>query len=98
MEPSKWRKLDRRDFANLRTPEGAVQFETKLKAKFKGNQPSWDELAEALTATAHECCGVTLLPNKPWIDAECWKVIEERRHKQRRNVYKENGIENFARK
>jgi len=38
----------------------------------------WDALTEALTATAQECCAVTLLPNKPWIDAECWKVIEER--------------------
>jgi len=38
--------------------EGAVQFETKLKAKFEGNQPSWDALAEALTATAQECCAV----------------------------------------
>jgi len=59
-QPSKWKKPARRDFANLHTLEGAVQFETKLKAKFEGNQPSWDALAEALTATAQECCAVTL--------------------------------------
>ena len=42
-------------------------------------QLNWPDFSQALVATASEQCPKEQQPNKPWIDSECWELIEERR-------------------
>ena len=73
------RKPHKLQLANLRTKEGAANFEAELKIKMSSKQLNWPDFSQALVATAREQCPKDQQPNKPWIDSECWELIEERR-------------------
>ena len=73
------RKPHELQLANLRTKEGAANFEAELKIKMSSKQLNWPDFSQALVATASEQCPKEQQPNKPWIDSECWELIEERR-------------------
>ena len=87
------RKPHKLQLANLRTKEGAASFEAELKIKMSSKQLNWPDFSQALVATASEQCPKEQQPNKPWIDSECWELIEERRSSKKEHfqgeIYRE---------
>ena len=73
------RKPHKLQLANLRTKEGVANFEAELKIMMSAKQLNWPDFSQAVVATASEPCPKEQQPNKPWIDSECWELIEERR-------------------
>ena len=59
-------------------------FETNLKRNIEGqSQITWATAAEAYISTLDEECPKTVSARRPWIDAACMELIEERRRKKR---------------
>jgi len=67
------------------------KFEEKLKIKMNGEQ-TWNALQQGLLKTIEEVCPEKPPTTKPWIDDECWRLMQERAIERRRNPNGENSV------
>ena len=74
----------KRDLHVLQNIEKQKEFEEKLKNKMNGEK-TWNALQQRLLETIEEMCPVKPPTTKPWIDDECWKLMQERSIQRRRN-------------
>ena len=92
-KPQNQKKRKRkRDMSVLAKTEKKRIFEEKLKNKM-GEDLTWESLQPALKEVIEEECPLKPQIKKPWITAECWRMIEERAEERRRN---ENSPEHRA--
>ena len=73
----------KRDLETLNKEEARAEFEGRVKEKI-GNGRTWTDLQKALEEAIDEICPKKPNANKPWIDNDCWSLIEKRREAKKK--------------
>ena len=76
-ERNQKKRARKRDFSVLSQPAKKEEFENNLKRRM-GDDWSWSATQNALKQTIEDVCPLKTPARQPWIDGECWRLIEER--------------------
>jgi len=83
-KPTRQKKNPKRDLHVLNETHTINMFEEKLKSKLEGDQ-TWTALKQGLMETIEEVCPKKSPATKPWIDNECWRLIQKRKEERKKN-------------
>ena len=71
----------------LKTSEGAASFEKQLQEELAGKPKDWSTFKVAINDTAQKACTSHTSWKSPWMNSECWEIIQKRQEEKKRGGF-----------